>query len=429
MSGASSRNASSRQASAQSRQASSSRQKSRDDALSGGGLFASAVSSKDRPHSIVLGAAGTDRILGFLGEQRWTPLTSREPTREAGWPSVLPPPRPAILPASARVPDYCTRTLRLERWPFGFFGHHDAYAQIRRFLATTYGAVTDVVLEHADGALEQQGSGDDDAYSLPSVGPTDSSPPTSSHVSSRPPSRSGLDSRPGSRGGLDSRGDVPAPSGSAASTRAPGSAGDDYELQHFSSLLIHPSEPSRPGTSEYDDDDGDDALALFETSALRDRGDDGSPRSRGKPAPGAAPPPAQFPARERDPEPFGRVWVRFATQHAFQTAYEQLVGGRLRAPFGCELAVDATYDASGYYGARREKARRMAAARQWRKQKREERAAARRPRTPPKAARRAASPFFFRPRRAMTRAIGYSRGAYRRRPAAGSPRGRPGSVR
>merc|ERR1712147_68702 len=122
MSGASSRSASSRQASAPSRQASSSRQKSRDDAVAGGGLFAPAPSSKDRPHSIVLGAAGTDRILGFLGEQRWTPLTSREPTREAGWPSVLPPPRPAILPASARVPDYCTRTLRLERWPFGFFG-------------------------------------------------------------------------------------------------------------------------------------------------------------------------------------------------------------------------------------------------------------------------------------------------------------------
>ena len=78
--------------------------------------------------------------------------------------------------------------------------------------------------------------------------------------------------------------------------------------------------------------------------------------------------------------------MRFAAFPAFIKAYEELVGGTLRTPFGFEVKVCATYDASDYFGARREKARRMAETRSRRKQLREERVAARKPKTPPKAA-------------------------------------------
>lgn len=146
---------------------------------------------------------------GMLGE-RWTPLeTSRTASRgESGWPSVVLPSRPSILPASARGAESSTRTLRLEQWPCGLFGGSELCdVQLRRFLKRHYGVVSDLVIEFDDGTVGGDGA---PSESSRAASVTDSSAPTSSHMLSSRPSSDGF-SAFGAGSRSPSRGPEPGP--------------------------------------------------------------------------------------------------------------------------------------------------------------------------------------------------------------------------
>lgn len=264
--------------------------------------------------------------------------SSRRGPREAGWPLVRLPERPAIVPAGAKVEDLSTRTLRLERWPCGLFGPAEGREeQLRRFLEVGYGAVDRLTVEAdaGDGAPSA-----DQALLDP--------PPAVAEVRK---------SRPAARAhsfGARFRDDEPDP------------------------FAAHDSGESEPE---------DDALALFETSALADAPLEVAPPLSSRSQRFERPRTVSLAARPRETRPLATVWVRFETMGAFAAAYEALVGAHLETPYGDDVPVLATYDASGHYTERRQSQRAAARKRVVRRHRIEERRFRDKPRTPPKAVR------------------------------------------
>ena len=100
-------------------------------------------------------------MLAHHNHDAWDPLASPAPApapADGATPSVIPSAFPRELPPAARPATVGTRTLKLDRFPAGFFRRHERTESIRRFLAAHFGRVSDIEVQEEGTGLDAKPS-------------------------------------------------------------------------------------------------------------------------------------------------------------------------------------------------------------------------------------------------------------------------------